>query len=37
VLWKFADGRITSGTHFFADQDKADAFFAARLADAKKS
>ncbi|HTJ36957.1 MAG TPA: nuclear transport factor 2 family protein [Dactylosporangium sp.] len=37
VLWKFADGRIQSGTHFFADQDKADAFFTARLAAAGRN
>jgi uncharacterized protein len=31
VLWKLADGRISSGRHFFADQDQADAYFTARL------
>ena len=36
VLWKFADGKITSGTHFFADQDKADGFFTTRLAAASQ-
>jgi len=27
VLWKFKDGKITEGKHFFAEPDKANTFF----------
>lgn len=32
VVWKFDGGRIVSGTHFCADQHRADEFFQSRAA-----
>jgi len=29
VLWRFADGKIVEGTHFFADPEQVDGFFSA--------
>jgi ketosteroid isomerase-like protein len=29
VLWRFSDGKIVEGTHFFSDHDAVDRFFTA--------